>query len=62
MTTDQNMWHQQNLVGRGLGLVVLMATAWPRVQHRIEEIRAAIVEVQSGEITEVPIPREVPDR
>ena len=39
VTTDQNMRHQQNLAGRRLGVVVLMATAWPRVQHRIEEIR-----------------------
>ena len=61
MTTDQNMRHQQNLAGRRVGLVVLMATAWPRVQHRIEEIRAAIDEVLAGQVKEVPIPRQVPD-
>ena len=27
VTTDQNVRHQQNLAGRGLGIVVLMATA-----------------------------------
>ena len=61
VTTDQNMRHQQNLAGRRLGIVVLMATAWPRVQHRIEEIRAAIDEVQAGQVREVPIPRQVLD-
>ena len=61
VTTDQNMRHQQNLAGRRLGIVVLMATAWPRVQHRIEEIRAAIAEVQAGQVREVPIPRQVSD-
>ena len=40
---------------------MLMATAWPRVQHRIEEIRAAIEEVRPGQVKEVPIPRRVPD-
>ena len=48
VTTDQSMRHQQNLVGRRLGIVVLMATAWPRVKHRIEEISAAIGDVQAG--------------
>ena len=55
VTTDQNMRFQQNLVGNRLALVVLMATAWPRVQHRTKEIRAAIEEVQPGQVREVPI-------
>ena len=61
VTTDQNMRHQQNLARRRLGIVVLMATAWPRVRHRIEEIRTAIVDVQAGQVREIPIPRQVPD-
>ena len=55
VTTDQSMRHQQNLAGRRLAIVVLLATAWPRVQHRTAEIRAAIEEVRPGELTEVPI-------
>lgn len=55
VTTDQNMRFQQNLTGSRLAIVVLMATAWPRVQHRTEEIRAAIQEVESGQVREVPI-------
>ena len=55
VTTDQNMRYQQNLTGSRLAIVVLMATAWPRVQHRTEEIRAAIGEVQPGQVLEVPI-------
>ena len=61
VTTDQNIQHQQNLAGRRLGIVVLMATAWPRVQHRIEGIRATINQVQAGQVREVPMPRQVPD-
>ncbi len=55
VTTDQSIRHQQNLTGRKLAIVVLMATAWPRVQHRTEEIRAAIEEVRPGHVREVPI-------
>ena len=57
VTTDQSMRYQQNLAGRRLAIVVLMATAWPRVRHRTAAIRAAIEEVRPGELREVPIPR-----
>ena len=56
VTTDQSMRHEQNLAGRKLAIVILRATAWPRVRHRTAEIRAAIKEVSSGELREVPIP------
>ena len=57
VTTDQSMHYQQNLAGRRLAIVVLMATAWPRVRHRTAEIRTAVEEVRPGELREVPIPR-----
>ena len=55
VTTDQNMRYQQNMTGSRLAIVGLMATVWPRVQHRTKEIRAAIEEVASGQVREVPI-------
>lgn len=55
VTTDQNMRYQQNLSDRRFAIVVLMATAWPRVQQRTNEIRAAIEEVGRGQVREVPI-------
>ncbi len=55
VTTDQNMQHQQNLADRRIAMVVLLSTAWPRVQHRTEEIREAIERAQPGELREVPI-------
>ena len=55
VTTDQNMRYQQNLAGRKLAVVVLMATAWPRVRYRTEEIRVAIEEARPGQVREVPI-------
>ena len=55
VTTDQSMRYQQNLTGRRLAIVVLLSTAWPRVQHRTEEIRAVIEEIGPGELREIPI-------
>ena len=37
-TTDQNLRHQQNPAGRQIGIVVLLATAWPEVRLRTREI------------------------
>ena len=55
VTTDQSMQYQQNLTDIKISIVVLLSTAWPRLQHRTEEIRKAIEEVQPGELWEVPI-------
>ena len=55
ITTDQNMRYQQNLTDRRLAIVILLSTAWPYVQPRIEEIRNALEEIRPGELREVPI-------
>ena len=55
VTTDQNMRYQQNLADRRLAVVVLLATAWPRVQHRTDDIRSTIEDVRPEELREVPI-------
>ena len=55
VTTDQGMQYQQNLFDRRISIIVLLTTAWPRIQHRTEEIRAAIEAVPPGELREVPI-------
>ena len=55
ITTDQNLRYQQNLSGRRLGIVVLMATSWPRTQQRIPEILTAVSHVLGGGYEEVPL-------
>ena len=55
ITTDQSMQYQQNLTGGRIAIVVLLSTAWPRVQHPTEETRRAIEEVEPGQFREVPI-------
>ncbi len=55
VTTDQNLRRQQNLAGRRLAILVLLSTSWPRIQRRVDDIRAAAGEMGPGESREVPI-------
>ena len=55
ITTDQGMRYQQNMSNRGVAVVVLMNTAWPRISRRTEAIRNALDEIRPGELREVPI-------
>ena len=55
VTTDQGMRYQQNLAAKRLAIVVLLSTAWPEIQHQIEEIRTVVIEIQPGELQEVRI-------
>ena len=53
ITTNQNLQHQQSLVGRPLAVMVLRSGSWPYAHAGIEEIRAAVADVQPGELREV---------
>ena len=56
ITTDQNLRYQQNLARRRLAVIVLLSTAWPYAQSRIQDIRASVAESRPGELKEVSIP------
>jgi len=56
VTTDTNLKHQQKLANPRLGIVVLLATSWPRMQRVIPAFVAAITAATSGSYTEVEIP------
>ena len=58
VTTDQSLRYQQSLAGRKIGIVVLLANAWPKVRLRTREIGRAIAAVRSGAAVEVPIQAE----
>ena len=53
ITTDQGIRHQQDMSTRRIAVIVLMNTAWPLMESRTEEIRAALEGVQPGEVREV---------
>ncbi len=55
ITADQNMRHQQDLSRRPIAVLVLRSNRWPDVQPRIDDIRAAIDEIEQGELREIPI-------
>ena len=53
VTTDQSLRHQQNLVGRRIGIVVLLDTNWSQVRRWVERVAAAVDSIQPGEVREV---------
>ena len=55
ITTDQNMRYQQNLVGKSLGILVLLSTSWPRIQPRIGDVQDIVDGMQPGDYRELPI-------
>lgn len=55
VTTDRNLRHQQNLAGRQVAIVVLLAASWPRIRQRLDDIGAVVEQVAPGQYREVPI-------
>ena len=55
VTTDQNLRHQQNLAGRQLAIMVLLAASWPRIQRRVDDIQVAVDRVGPGMYVEIPL-------
>ena len=56
VTTDANLKHQQNLTSRRLAVVVLMTASWPRIQHVIHAVVAAVDSATAGSYSEVEVP------
>jgi predicted nuclease of predicted toxin-antitoxin system len=50
VTTDQNLRHQQNLVGRRLAILVLPTTSWPKIQAHSEQVVAAVNALSPGNL------------
>jgi predicted nuclease of predicted toxin-antitoxin system len=55
VTTDRNLKYQQNLSGRRIAILVLLSTAWPRIQARTDAIQAAVDALVPADYVEVPI-------
>jgi hypothetical protein len=55
ITTDQNLRYQQRLADRQLAIIVLLSTSWPRIQLRVDTIRAAVASIVAGGYQEIPI-------
>ena len=53
VTTDQNLRHQQNLLDRNIGVVVLLSTKWSDIRRRTSRIQKAIESVGPAEVREI---------
>jgi hypothetical protein len=57
LSADQNLKHQQNLLGRRLALVVLSTPKWTELRNQISAVQAALDAAASGGYVEVKLPR-----
>ncbi len=55
ITTDRNIWHQQNLAARQIAILVLVDHNWPYNQAGIDAITSAVAEMAAGDYREVVI-------
>jgi hypothetical protein len=53
ITTDQNLKYQQRATGRGLAILVLPTTSWPKLQTHTDRIAAAINALRPGSFVEL---------
>ncbi len=55
ITTDQKIRHQQGLANRNIAILVLLSTAWPLIQQKVDDISVAINEMEPGKLKELAI-------
>ena len=55
ITTDQNIRYQQDLANRNIAILVLLSTAWPLIQKKVDAISAAVNDMGPGELKEITI-------
>ena len=53
ITTDRNLRHQQSLTGRGLAVIVLPTTSWPRIRRHSDAIARAVTSIARGQYLEL---------
>lgn len=56
VTTDQNLRYQQNLMGRRIGVAVLMTTSWPRIRGEVARVVHALDDLRPGSYVEIAFP------
>ena len=56
ITTDHNIRYQQNLAARRISVLVLMKNDWRLIRPRVDDINAAVDQIQPGDYVEIEIP------
>lgn len=55
ITTDRNIKHQQNLIGRRIAIVILSKGRWKLIKLKLAEIQLAVSTASPGVLVEVAI-------
>jgi len=55
ITTDQNLKYQQNLTDRGISILVLSSTSWPRIRENATSICEALDKIAPDSFLEINI-------
>ena len=53
ISTDQNLKHQQNLVGRKLAILVLPTNDWPALRAKAGSIADKVAQLKPGDFVEM---------
>lgn len=56
ISADQTIQYQQNLAVRKIAILVLMKNDWSLIRLHVNDINAAIDEIQPGDYVEIEIP------
>jgi len=57
VTADQNLRHQQSMVGRQIAIVELSTNHWPTLEQHATRIAEALDRIKQGDFVEVAFPR-----
>ena len=53
ISTDQNLKHQQQVIGRQLAILVLATNDWPTIRSKGAEIAATVAKLNPGDFVEL---------
>ena len=53
ISSDQNIRHQQNLMGRRIALLIVLKQNWPELRPHAAKVATALDEIQPGEYREL---------
>lgn len=53
ISTDQNLKHQQQVIGRKLAILVLPTNDWPTIRSKAAEIAAKLATLKPGDYVEL---------
>ena len=53
ITTDQNLYYQQNLIGSQMAILILPFANWPKLQQHLAAIVAAVDGLKAGDYLEL---------